>query len=111
MARTALNPQQVTRAGLTPSYTAANGSGGHAMPNSGLGEFIYVKTTTNPVVVTVDTPGTVDGLAIGNKTYNIGTSSERMIGPFPPNVYNQADGSVYIDFDVVTGASIAAIRP
>jgi hypothetical protein len=111
MPRTALTVLQVTRTGLTPSYTAGNGSGGHSLPNNAGNEFIHVKTTTNAVVVTIQTPGTVDGLAIADRTVSIGTSSERMIGPFPPSYYNQADGAVYIDFDVVTGATIAAIRP
>jgi hypothetical protein len=110
MARTALSVQQVVRTGLTPSYGAANGSGGHSLPNSGV-EMVHVKTGGTGCVVTIQTPGTVDGLAVPDRTITIGTNSERMIGPFPPGVYNQADGSIYIDFDSVTTVTIAAIRP
>jgi hypothetical protein len=109
MPRAALGLQQVVRNGLTPSYGAANAAG-HSLPNSGK-EMIHVKTTTNAIVVTIQTPVAVDGLAVAERTISIGTSSERMIGPFPPGTYNQADGSVYIDLDVVTGVTIAAISP
>jgi hypothetical protein len=109
MARTALTVQQVTRSALTPVLSAANGSGGHSVANDGA-TWLEVKTTTNAIVVTVQTPGTVDGNAVADKTYSIGTSAERKIGPFPPNVYNQADGAIYVDLDVVTGVTIGAFR-
>jgi hypothetical protein len=110
MPRTALTVQQVTRTGSRRRIRPATDPAGTRCPTAGK-EMIHVKTTTNAVVVTIQTPGTVDGLAIADRTVSIGTSSERMIGPFPPSYYNQADGAVYIDFDVVTGATIAAIRP
>jgi hypothetical protein len=108
MPRTALTVQQVTRNALTPTYSAANAAG-HSIPNDGA-TYIIVKTTTNAIVVTVDTPGSVDGNAIANKTYSIGTAAERHIGPFPPSFYNQSDGSISVDFDVVTGVTIGAFR-
>jgi hypothetical protein len=108
MPRTALAVQQVTRSGLTPTLSAANAAG-HSVPNDGATWFEIV-TTTNAVVVTVDTPGSVDGNAVANKTYSIGTASQRKIGPFPPTVYNQSDGSLSVDFDLVTGVTIGAFR-
>jgi hypothetical protein len=110
MARTALTVQQITRSALTPTYTAANASGGNSIPNNDGQILLIVKTVGTGCVVTVDTPGTVDGNAIANKTYTLGTNAERHIGPFPPNVYNQADGSVYLDFDSVTSVTLSAER-
>lgn len=109
MPRTALAVQQIVRSGLTPNYTAANVDG-HSIPNGGT-EFIHVKTGASGVTVTIQTPNTVDGLAITDRQIVIGTSSERMIGPFPRNVYNQGAEEVYIDFSQVTTVTIAAIRP
>lgn len=108
MARTTLSAQQISRAGLTPSYAAANVDG-HALPNGGE-EVLHVKTTTNGCTVTLQTPGTVDGQAVADRTVVIGTSSERLIGPFPPGIYNQPSGEVYVDLSVVTGVTIAALR-
>jgi hypothetical protein len=110
MARAALTVQQISRSALTPTYTAANASGGNSIPNNDGQIFVIVKTGGTGCVVTAQTPGTVDGLAVADRTWTIGTSAERHIGPFPPNVYNQADGSVYLDFDSVTSVTLSAER-
>ena len=107
--RTALAVQQISRVGLTPAYTAANVDG-HSIPNSD-GMFLHVKTGGTACTVTLVIVSTVDGQTVANKTVVIGTTSERMIGPFPPNTYNQADGSVNVDFSAVTAVTVAAIRP
>lgn len=110
MPRTALAVQQITRSGngLVQSNGAANAAG-HSVPNDGQ-VFLEVVTTTNACVVTIDTPGSVDGNAIANKTHSIGTATTRKLGPYPPSTYNQADNSIYVDFDLVTGVSIGAYR-
>lgn len=109
MARTSLAVQQISRSGLTPAYTAANALG-HAVQNDGERTFIHVKTVGTACVVTIQTPGTVDGLAVADRTISIGTNSERMIGPFPRGNYNQGSEEVYVDFDVVTAVTCAAVR-
>lgn len=109
MARTALTTQRITRDGLTPSYAAANVDG-HGLPNGGT-ELLHVKTTTNACTVTIQTPGMVDGQAIADRAVVIGTSSERLIGPFPARIYNQPSGEVYLDFSAVTGVTVAALQP
>jgi hypothetical protein len=107
MARTALAVQAITRAGLTPAYTAANADG-HAIANDG-STMLHVKTVGTACTVTVVTPGTVDGQAIADRTIALGTNTERMIGPFPPRTYNQ-DGAVHVDFSAVTAVTVAAVR-
>ena len=109
MARTALAVQQVERAGLTPAYTAANAQG-HSIINGDGGAFLHVKTSGTPCDVTVQTPGTVDGEAIADRVVSLGAATEAMVGPFPPSVYNQADGTVYVDFSAVAGVTCAALR-
>jgi len=107
MARTALAVQSIVRSGLTPSYAAANVDG-HSLPNGGTQEFLHVKTGGTGTTVTIQTPTTVDGLAVADRTVVIGTSSERMIGPFPRSQYNQGAEEVYIDFSSVTTVTCAA---
>lgn len=108
MARTALTVQQVTRSGLTPSYGAANVDG-HSVGNAGT-EVLHVKTGGTGCTVTILIPGKVDGQTVPGKAIVIGTSSERLIGPFPPSIYNQASGEIYVDFSAVTSVTIAALR-
>jgi len=109
MARTALAVQQINRAGLLPTYAAANVDG-HSMPNGGQ-EVLHVKTGATGCTVTIETPGTVDGQAVSDRAIVLGVSTERLIGPFPPNVYNQGAGEVYINFSSVVTVTVAALRP
>ena len=67
MAVTALAVQQIGRAGITPAFTAAN-TDGHTILNDGK-TFIEVKNGSGaPITVTIDTPQTVDGLAVAQRT-------------------------------------------
>jgi len=100
--------QQSTRAGLTPVYTAANVDG-HNIPNTG-SEVLHIKTVGTACTVTIAIPSTVDGQSVTNKTVVLGTSSERIIGPFPPNIYNQGDNTVLVTFSAVTAVTVAALR-
>jgi hypothetical protein len=110
MARTALSLQEIIRTGLSPSYTAANVDG-HSVANDGKLTFVHVKNGSGgEVTVTIDTPGTVDGLAIADRTVAVPAGEERIIGPFPTAYYNQADGTVHVDFSAVTSVTIAAFK-
>lgn len=79
-------------------------------PNSGR-EVLHIKTVGTACTVTVQTPGTVDGQAVADRTIALGTNAERFIGPFPVDVYNQADGQVYIDYSAVTAVTVAVLVP
>jgi hypothetical protein len=110
MARTALSVQSIVRAGLSPTYTAANVDG-HSVANEGKQTFIHVKNGgASPITVTIPTPGSVDGLAVADRTVNVPAGEERMIGPFPAAFYNQADGTVHVDFSAVTSVTLAAFK-
>jgi hypothetical protein len=108
MARTALAVQDVVRTGLTPVYSAANVAG-HSIENNGR-VVLHVKTAGTPCTVTIQTPGTVDGMAVADRTVALGATAERFIGPFPPD-YDQPTGDgVYVDFSAVTAVTVAALR-
>lgn len=110
MARTALTVQQIVRSGLNPSYASANVDG-HSLPNGGT-EFVHVKNGGgSSITVTAQTPGTVDGLAIADRTVSVPNGGERIIGPFPRATYNQGADEVFLDFSAVTSVTIAAFRP
>lgn len=111
MARTDLTPQQIGRTGLAPSYVSADGANQNAFLNDGR-TFLHVKNGGgSSITVTIDTPITVDGvLAVGNLAVGVTNGQERIIGPFPPNIYNQTDGKVYVDWSAVTSVTVAAFR-
>lgn len=110
MARTALTVQDLAASGITPSYTAAIADG-HSVHGDGK-TFLHVKNSGGSAcTVTIQTPATVSGLAVAEQTVSVpATTGDKMIGPFPPNTYNQVDGDVYIDYSVTTGVTVAAIR-
>lgn len=114
MPRTDLTPQDVVDEGLTPVYTAANVLG-HMIPGDG-GVIIQVKNTSgSPINVTVQTGGTLLGEPVTDKVIAVpATTGDKLIGPFPPALYNQPSGAdagkVYIDFSAVTSVTCAAFR-
>ena len=109
MAVTALAVQQIGRAGVTPAFTAANADG-HTILNDGK-TFLEVKNAGSEITVTIDTPQTVDGLAVTQRTVVVAaTTGDKMIGPFTTD-YNQP-GTEYIlvTFTGVTSVTCGAFR-
>lgn len=113
MARTALTTQQALPTGIVPSFTAANADG-HILDGDG-DVLLYVKNGgASPINVTIQTPGTVGGLAVTEQIVAVANAAEKIIGRFPPAVYTRdpglADpGKVYVDFSAVTSVTVAAI--
>lgn len=109
MSTTTLTVQQIVKTGLTESLAAANADGSY-VPNDGR-TFLHVKNSGSQITLTVETPGTVDGNAIADLAVVIpATSGDKMIGPFPPGTYNQADDTIKITFSSVSGVTIGALR-
>lgn len=110
MARVAIAVQTITRTGLEPAYAAAAAAAdGNSFPNDGR-TFLAVVNGATDVEVTLKIARTIDGQAAVNPTVTVPATETRMIGPFPPGIYNQTDGSVHVDCDDESNVTIAAIR-
>jgi hypothetical protein len=110
MARVALTVQEIARTGIVPAYVAGNATDDHEFVNDGK-TFLHVKNGgVAPIDVILQTPGTVDGLAVADRTVSVANASEKMIGPFPTTTYNQAGGKVYVDLTVDTSVTLAAFK-
>jgi len=108
MARSALTVQTIVKTGLADTYASANVDG-NSFANDGA-TFLHVKNGGgSSITVTIDTPNTVDDLAISNRTVTVANGSEKMIGPFPPGVYNHS-GEVYVDYSAVTSVTVGAFK-
>jgi hypothetical protein len=83
MARSAITAQQITRTGLTETLEAANVDG-NKFANDGVMFLHVVNGAGAPINVTIQTPGTVDGLAIAEQVVAVTNAQARLIGPFPP---------------------------
>lgn len=126
MATVTLSVQDITRAGVTTTYTtngaspALNTSDTFTFTNTGKEYVIFQKTGANPCTVTFDTPGTIDGLAIAQRTVTvdagsgdaIATTSVEICGPFPPANYNSPGTSMLSGFTLseVTGLNCRVVR-
>ena len=107
MARTAISVQDVVRSGLVPTMTTANKTDGNKFSNDGK-TVIYVYASSTAPTITIQTPGTVDGLAVADRTASVTATQRKFFGPFPPSQYNQGNDEVYIDVD--NQCQIAVLR-
>ena len=113
-ARADLTVQVMGRAiPLEPVMTNAVVADGHMFLNDGHTYLFLIGGTVN-CEITVQTPGTVDGLAIADLVFDVpATATEyRMMGPFPPDIYSQSDRKVYIDWEVanIANVKVAVVR-
>lgn len=106
MATLAIQP--ITNVGLVPTYTAAAGGGDKAATGPGL--FLHVKNgAASAITVTLETPQTVDGLAVADREITVGATAEVMIAL--PHLYRHpADGLASIAYSAVTSVTVAAVR-
>lgn len=91
--------QQIGRASVAPALVAV-AAGGDSFPNDGR-TFIdaWNDHATDPRTFTVVTQATVDGRAVNNLTVNVTAAEDhRFIGPFPPDIYNDANGRVQLTY-------------
>ncbi len=59
--------------------------------------------------VTIKTPGLVRGLTIAEQVIAVANGTRQKIGPFDSaSIYNQADGTVHIDYSSVTTITVGA---
>jgi hypothetical protein len=111
MAATPLTVLDISRAGALKALTAAN-TDGHTIANTGK-EFIEVANGAGaPITVTIawGTGGTIDGVTPTARTITVTNATSKLIGPFPPSLYNDANGNVTITFSSVTTITCQALR-
>lgn len=110
MAATVLNVQEVSLAGLGPTYSSATATEGDDFTNDGY-TFLHVKNGgASPITVTITTPAKVHGVDVADITVSVPASGERMIGPFPPILFNDSAGRVHTVCSATTSVTLAAIR-
>ena len=101
---TALPVTDVTTAGVTPPAQVNGDVTGNILAfNDGKVWLEVISSDAGAQTVTVVTPGAVGGsYAIADLSVAVPAGATRLIGPFPPNIFNQADGTVTITPSVNT---------
>ena len=108
-----LTTQQVTPAGVGPTYAAAAAGGDKVVP--GPHTVLHVKNTGGSVVtVTIDDikSATPAGATAFNPDVAVtvpATTGDRLIGPLSAERFTNTDGLVAITYSGVTGVTVAAL--
>lgn len=114
MAYTETAVQYPTSAGAGLTYTAA-AAAGNKFSNDGRTGLNVRNASGSSITVTITTPGTIDGLAIADKTFTVPATTGDRWWKGDPAVYNQPDGAtdageVYVDYSAVTSVTIAVMH-
>lgn len=111
MAVVALNASQaVTDAGLTPAQQSGiTAADTFTFPNDGKIVLLCVHGAGASNLTAV-TPNTVRGKAIADTVTALTPSGTTLVGPFPPDLYNDANGLVTCSVSEATGFTVAALR-
>ena len=68
------------------------------------------RLTTDVRTVTLDIKSTVDGQAVTDPTVSVPASGERVIGPFPTSIYNNANGKAKITYSSEADLTVAVCK-
>ena len=105
MANVTLTPQQISRTGVDLTDTGSlSTSNNYFFRNTGREFLHFKKTGAGACVVTIVTPKTVAGLAVADPTVSVpATTGDLMVGPFPPDTFNNPSGDVEFTLSEITG--------
>lgn len=109
MADVNLTVQEITRAGIDLADTGSlSTSDTYKVANNGRTFLHFKKSGAGACTVTITTPGTVDGLAVADKTVTVpATTGDVMVGPFPRQHYNDGSGLLSFTVSEITGLTVA----
>lgn len=100
--------QTMHRSGIEATYDAA-AAGGDDFVNTEK-QFIHIKNGSGAdITLSIITPGTIDTCLITNRTVVIPAGEQRIIGLFPAQYYNDANGKVSLTYSDVTSLFIAIL--
>ncbi len=105
----ALTVQDISLSGLEPTYASA-AAGGDTFVNDGDVFFHIINSDTASKTVTLTTAGKIQGINIADITVTVPASEDRMIGHFPPAIFNSGSTGVSVSYSAVTSVTVAAIR-
>lgn len=114
MARTVIPVQNVGFQGdLNPiAYTAADATNDHTIQNDSPGTVMLLAKNADASPHTLTAKGVADQWGhIVDLVTIVAATTDAIMGPFAPQVWNQADGLINIDIDTDVSVSLAAIRP
>lgn len=117
MARTELTVQEIDSDGLDLTWTPGDATNDHSFEHLTEDIFFAVDNQgTGAVQVTIQTPLTVNGLAVADRVVSVNGGKTYLIGPFQKNLFNQEDTgnsideTILVDLDQDSNVYVAAVR-
>ncbi len=98
MARDTIAVGRILRAGLAAQAGTTGQADGHKFANNGK-TYLRVTKATATGDITIQTPKKILGLDLEEQVISFEIDDVKLIGPFPTNVFNQSDGTVWIDYE------------
>lgn len=111
MARVSLARQILTDTGLETAYSPAVEEG-HKVENDGRVFLHVLNNSEEDIAVTILSGYVKAGLKLADRIVEIPAGTDRFIGPFVPDIYNQADSGktqIYINYSSTEGVEVAAL--
>ena len=94
-----IEPAVASRAGVAaPSFVSVEAGGDWFLNNGRVIAWIANGHISQSRTASAAIQQQVDGLAVAAKSVSIGAGSAKLFGPFPPELYNDADGYVQLTY-------------
>lgn len=106
----ALTVQTCSRDGIDVSGVTPTATTGDTMGNNGQEFFLVRNGSGSPITVTFDIVATLDAQTVTDRAVTVNAGVMKLIGPFPPAIYNDANSAVKAVCSSVTSVTIAAVR-
>lgn len=104
-----LSVQQLTSAGVTPTFGAA-AAGGDKFANNGRTFLVVKNGGGSEVTVTLDSKKNCDQGFDHNIQVAVAAGAEKWIGSLEPNRFNNSSGEVEASYSAVTSVTVAAVQ-
>ena len=102
--------QNITRAGLEPAYNSSIIAADDYFFLNGEGVFVHLVNGGTASEVTIETVTTVDGLAVEDLVRTLPANADRVIGPFPKDIYSNSERKVKMSFTTPTTLEVAVLK-
>ena len=110
MANVTLVVQTLGPTGITPTRNAISASNVYFLRNTGRVMLAFAKSGNGTATITIVTPITTGGLAVAQQTLSVpADTGDKMIGPFPPAIYNNSSGDLEFTTNEGTGLTCAVV--
>ncbi len=93
---------------LVATAVAVDVAGSDKFPNTG-NELVFVNNgggVSLTVTENYGTGGTIDGQTLPNKTKVIAAGKSALLGPYPPGLYNDANGFMNLGWSATTSIKV-----